>query len=299
MKLYLFDGVDARLELVPLAARRALDTIGAKLSLQGFLSLSLKDRSELSESGSGSVVDEVRARVCLKSAEPVAEKMSPLQEPDGDRVPEEVRAAFAEFGALSDNVWAALTPLDRYVLSKVAQKNRPERLAAAYKEVVGQSEWSTHLSPSGGVRMVSISAKAETLRQAKAECWVHMSVSAFEKLHSNNTPKGDVLGTARLAGIMATKRTSDLIPLCHPLALEHVDISFEEDKENSAIRVLCSVSVRARTGVEMEAMVGAQLASLTIYDMLKSVDRGMRLSQGRLLEKSGGRSGSFKAEDGQ
>jgi len=120
-----------------------------------------------------------------------------------------------------------------------------------------------------------------------------MTRVAYERLITQTSPKGDVLGTARLAGIMATKRTSDLIPLCHPLALHHVDVSFEEISTEAKIRVVCFVEVEARTGVEMEALVGANIAALTIYDMLKSIDREMVVGPARLLEKSGGRSGTF------
>lgn len=144
--------------------------------------------------------------------------------------------------------------------------------------------------------MVSISEKTPSLRRAKAECWVKMSAGAFERLVGKSAPKGDVLGTARLAGIMAIKKTSDLIPLCHPLALQHAEIDFEELPAKNQLRVICSVAVEARTGVEMEAMVGANIAALTVYDMMKSVDRGMELGPTRLLEKSGGRSGTFSRE---
>ncbi|MCH2109666.1 MAG: cyclic pyranopterin monophosphate synthase MoaC, partial [Polyangiaceae bacterium] len=130
-------------------------------------------------------------------------------------------------------------------------------------------------------------------RVALAESWVKMSQEAFQRLKSAESPKGDILATARLAGIMAAKKTADLIPLCHPLALTHLEVDFELEPNDHRLRVTCSASVFAATGVEMEAMVGVSIAALTIYDMLKSLDRGMSLGPTRLLKKTGGRSGEF------
>lgn len=124
-----------------------------------------------------------------------------------------------------------------------------------------------------------------------------MQPTALERLLSGEGPKGDVLSTARLAGIMATKKTSDLIPLCHPLALQHVEVDFEPDRERGKVRVTCRAEVDAKTGVEMEAMVGANVAALTIYDMLKSVDRSMEIGPSRLIYKAGGRSGTFERSE--
>lgn len=296
MKLYRFDGIDSSLQLVPIAARRALDALGQKLSLAGFQSLTHEAREALTEAGSSSQVDLEKARAALTKANPPPEPFEPEGDPPEDVPPGFVQARLGEARPLSDKVWQSLSPLGRYALSKVTSRKNDERVQAAYDEIVGQSAVSTHLRPKGGVHMVSISEKAVSRRRAKAECWVKMSPDAFERLIKAETPKGDVLGTARLAGIMATKRTSDLIPLCHPLALEHAEIDFEEYPQESKLRILCSVTVEARTGVEMEAMVGANLAALTVYDMLKSVDRKMELGPTRLLEKSGGRSGTFTQE---
>jgi cyclic pyranopterin phosphate synthase len=120
-----------------------------------------------------------------------------------------------------------------------------------------------------------------------------MSKSAFERLSAVDTKKGDVIGTARIAGIMAAKRTPDLIPLCHPIALSKVTVDFELDEASYAVRIVATVEALDRTGVEMESLVAASVAGLTIYDMLKSVDRGMVLGPTELLEKSGGRSGRY------
>lgn len=299
MKLYQFDGIDASLRLVPLAARRALDALGTKLSLEGFQSLPLAARTALTEAGSEARVDLAKAHASLNGASPPPARIEPQDDPSELSPPEALQQRLGAARPLSEKVWQALSPLDRYALSKVSSRKNEERMAAAYDEIIGQSAFSTHLRPQGGVHMVSISEKTPSLRRAKAECWVTMSRDAFLRLMKREAPKGDVLGTARLAGIMATKKTSDLIPLCHPLALQHAEVDFEEFPGEQKLRVLCSVTVEARTGVEMEAMVGANIAALTIYDMLKSVDRSMELGPTRLLEKSGGRSGTFSRESDQ
>jgi cyclic pyranopterin phosphate synthase len=296
VKLYRFDGIDSSLKLVPLAARRALDALGAKLSLEGFQSLTIEAKEALTEAGSLAVVDLQKARAALTGASPPPEPLTPEGDLSDRSPPDSVRARLGAARPLSDKMWQSISPLDRYALSKVTGRHNEERIQGAYDEIVGQSAVSTHVRPAGGVHMVSISEKTVSRRRAKAECWVKMSPDAFERLMRAEAPKGDVLGTARLAGLMAAKRTADLIPLCHPLALEHAEIDFEEYPEEKRLRILCSVTVEARTGVEMEAMVGANLAALTVYDMLKSIDRKMELGPTRLLEKSGGRSGTFTQE---
>ncbi|MEE4207065.1 MAG: cyclic pyranopterin monophosphate synthase MoaC [Erythrobacter sp.] len=151
----------------------------------------------------------------------------------------------------------------------------------------------THIGEDGTARMVDVGGKPATARLAIASGRIAMSCEAIAAIRSGDAPKGDVLGAARIAGIMAAKRTGDLIPLCHPLGLEAVslDFAFEED----AIRVTAKASVTGRTGVEMEAMVAVSVALLTIYDMAKSIDKGMVIGEVRLLEKRGGKSGHWKA----
>lgn len=142
--------------------------------------------------------------------------------------------------------------------------------------------------------MVDVGGKDITERLARAEARVTMETSTMQALQQGNTPKGDVLGTARIAGIQAAKQTPSLIPLCHAIALTNVEVRFELLDES--VRVETTARCRDRTGVEMEAMVAASVAALTIYDMLKAVDRGMTIEGVRLLEKSGGRSGHYVAE---
>ncbi|HEY4160005.1 MAG TPA: cyclic pyranopterin monophosphate synthase MoaC [Polyangiaceae bacterium] len=142
--------------------------------------------------------------------------------------------------------------------------------------------------------MVSVSDKAPSLRRAVAETRITMSEAAFEKIRTGSAAKGDVLSTARIAGMMAAKRTSELIPLCHPLALTKLELSLELETEARCVRVSAAVEAFDRTGVEMEAMTAVSVAALTVYDMLKAVDRAMEIGSTRLLEKSGGRSGEFR-----
>lgn len=151
----------------------------------------------------------------------------------------------------------------------------------------------THLDSEGAARMVDVGGKPATARRAVASGIITMSPEALAAIRAGDAPKGDVLGTARLAGIMAAKRTGDLIPLCHPLGLEAVSVDFAF--EDSAIRVTATASLTGKTGVEMEAMVAASVALLTIYDMAKAIDKGMVIAEVRLIAKSGGKSGDWKA----
>jgi cyclic pyranopterin phosphate synthase len=152
----------------------------------------------------------------------------------------------------------------------------------------------THLDSEGAARMVDVGAKTATERRAVAAGRITMSPQALAAIRAGDAPKGDVLGTARLAGIMAAKRTGDLIPLCHPLGLEAVSVEFAF--ENAAITVTATASLTGKTGVEMEAMVAASVALLTIYDMAKAIDKGMVITDVRLIEKVGGKSGHWKAQ---
>ncbi len=151
----------------------------------------------------------------------------------------------------------------------------------------------THLGEDGAARMVDVGGKAETHRVAVASGRITMSAQALSAIREGDAPKGDVLGTARIAGIMAAKRTGDLIPLCHPLGLEaiNVDFAFEE----GGIRAAATASLTGKTGIEMEAMVAVSAALLTIYDMAKAIDKAMVIGEVRLLEKRGGKSGDWKA----
>jgi cyclic pyranopterin phosphate synthase len=153
----------------------------------------------------------------------------------------------------------------------------------------------THLGAGGEANMVDVGAKAETERTAVAEGAVLMRSETLAMILAGNARKGDVLGTARIAGIMAAKRTHELIPLCHPLLLTKVSVDIEPDESLPGLRVTALARVTGKTGVEMEALTAASVACLTIYDMAKAVDRGMVISRIRVVEKTGGKSGDFHA----
>ena len=151
----------------------------------------------------------------------------------------------------------------------------------------------THLDEAGNAAMVDISSKSATVREAVAEGRISMSADALAAIREGAVKKGDVLATARIAGIMAAKKTSELIPLCHPLMLSKVTIDFEF--EDSGLRITALVRLSGQTGVEMEAMTAVSVALLTVYDMAKALDKGMVISDVRLLSKSGGKSGEWRA----
>ena len=154
-----------------------------------------------------------------------------------------------------------------------------------------------HFDEDGRAHMVDVSGKEPTLREARAEARVVLGAGLLAKVLDREIAKGDVLGTARLAGLAAVKRTPDLIPLSHPLAIHHAAIDLEPDEEIGALRIECTVKALERTGVEMEAMTGAAAAALTVYDMCKGQDKSIRIDGVRLLYKSGGKSGVYRAAE--
>lgn len=151
----------------------------------------------------------------------------------------------------------------------------------------------THFDQNGQAHMVDVGAKAQTHRRAVATGVIRMARATFELVKNGTAKKGDVLGVARIAAIMASKRTADLIPLCHPISLTHVTVDFELLEEESAVRCTAATECKGETGVEMEALTAVQVGLLTIYDMCKAVDRGMVMTDVGLLEKSGGKSGHW------
>jgi len=151
----------------------------------------------------------------------------------------------------------------------------------------------THLNPSGEAHMVDVSAKADTLRTAIAQSQVELTAAIVAAITDHNLPKGDLYATARIAGIQAAKKCSDLIPLCHPLPLSKITVDIELQGNSLLITALCKT--RGKTGVEMEALTAASVAALTVYDMCKGLDKGMIIRETKLLEKSGGKSGDWSA----
>ncbi len=154
----------------------------------------------------------------------------------------------------------------------------------------------THLDDTGAAHMVDVAEKPVTDRRAVARAVVRMTPHTAAAVAAGDMPKGDVLGTARLAGIMAAKKTGDLIPLCHPIGLDAVDITADLDEQAGTVIITATARVTARTGVEMEAMTAASVAALTVYDMVKGIERGVVIESIALLEKTGGRSGTWRAE---
>ena len=156
----------------------------------------------------------------------------------------------------------------------------------------------SHLNADGDAQMVDISAKPVTKRQAVAVGQVRMSMETFTAIEAGNAPKGDVLGTAKLAGIMAAKQTAHLIPLCHPLPLQKIEVQLRSDKNLPGYQIEATVITKAETGVEMEALTAVSVAALTLYDMAKALDKGIQIESIRLLSKMGGKSGDYRAEVG-
>ncbi len=155
----------------------------------------------------------------------------------------------------------------------------------------------THFDAQGAAQMVDVSTKPATARRALAEGWLRMQAATLARIQQGQMAKGDVLGVARIAGIMAAKKTAELIPLCHPLPLNAVQVQFELHPDPPRVRCTAELATTAPTGVEMEALTAVQVALLTIYDMCKAVDRGMVMTEIRLLTKTGGQSGTWTAAD--
>ncbi|MDR1965613.1 MAG: cyclic pyranopterin monophosphate synthase MoaC [Synergistaceae bacterium] len=153
----------------------------------------------------------------------------------------------------------------------------------------------THFDGSGRPVMVDVSAKERTFRRAVAECFVELPENVARALKDRGVSKGDPISVSELGGIMAAKKTPDIIPLCHPVSLDHVSVKCETQDEGRLLRIECAASANDSTGVEMEALTGAAVAALVFYDMCKSLDKGMKIRDIRLLEKSGGRSGNWNA----
>lgn len=157
----------------------------------------------------------------------------------------------------------------------------------------------THFNAEGEAHMVDVGDKPTTVRRAVATGRIIMQADTLKLIESGNSKKGDVLGIARIAGIMAAKKTSDLIPLCHPIPITSIEIDFQFEKDSSSILCTTTVATQAQTGIEMEALTAVQVALLTIYDMCKAADRGMSMTEIQLLEKSGGKSGRWKRDEQQ
>ena len=287
--VFAFEGIDHRLQLVPLAARRLLDAWGQKLSLAGWLSLPWLDRCALTAAGLGEGLvagEPANLGEVLSRATPAPSKIDSVGDPDALTVPPDVSAALGATRALDADRWRALRPIERYALAKYAAK--PEKLALAYDEIVGPP--LAHLTSEGHAHMVSVSSKVTSARKAVASARVRTTPAVVHAVAKGSLPKGDVLAVARVAGLMAAKRTPELIPLCHPVQTTHATVDID-GAANGEFTIRAAVETVDRTGVEMEAMVAASVAALTLYDMIKSADRWAVVERVQLEEKSGGKSG--------
>lgn len=296
---FAFEDPNPGLTLLPLAARRALDVAGLKLSLEAWRALSLDERRSLAASGSGTSVAVAAVERIALGARPAPERIAPEADPE-ELVPE---LSAAERHVELERAWPSLTPLERYALVKLARSQKADpaeraaRVARACDAILARRRGDlTHLTPEGDAHMVDVSAKVATARRGVARAFVRMLPETLAALTGGNTPKGDVLAVARIAGIQAAKRTPELIPLCHAVQLTGVEVALEPCAEPPGVAITATARAYDRTGVEMEALVAASTAALTIYDMLKAVDRGMSITDIELVEKSGGRSGHYRRE---
>jgi cyclic pyranopterin phosphate synthase len=304
------DEIGPDLDLVPLAARRALDHAGVHLPLEGWRSLPLDLRQRILQAGAIEDVDVTLVATIAAQAVPSARLVEPKFDPTPERLPDGLSAE----GSVDQALWKSLGGLGRFALAHAAtraeKRGDPGILATAIDALSSRStmpspdlrrlasepvpQLSTHIGPTGDVRMVDVADKPTTRRLAVATARVRMRAETIERLLRGDTPKGEVLATARIAGIMAAKRTPDIIPMCHGIALSHVEIKIDIDKPSSTVLITATTEAMDRTGVEMEAMVAASISALTMYDMLKGIDREMVVEQVLLVEKSGGRSGHFR-----
>jgi len=282
LRVYDFERIDGALGLVPLAARRALDAAAVKISLEAWRQSPVAFRRAITSLGTAARVDPVVVRSAIRDAHVPSTPVPPTAEPSAEVVPPELVAV------VQAPAWGALAAVDRYALWKVAHGKHPEEvLPRACAEIL---PLSTHVSARGEAYMVDVGGKVPTVRRAVASGRVTMERATATRLRAGDVAKGDVLATARIAGIQAAKRTSELIPLCHLIALTRVvlDLAVEDD----GVAITATAEAVDRTGVEMEALTAASVAALTIYDMLKSTDRGMRITV-ELAEKSGGKTGTW------
>jgi cyclic pyranopterin monophosphate synthase len=287
--VYAFEEIDGTLAYMPLAARRVLDGLGRKLSLQGWLSLGVQDRQRIVAAGAGERVDRGVLPV-VEGARPAPEAVPAEADPDDAGPSPALIAVLGPSRPLDAGRWRALGPLDRYALGKYAGK--PAKLLLAYDEIVKPSPGMfTHLTPAGEAHMVDVGAKRETSRRAVASARVRTTTAVVHAIAAGTVAKGDVLAVARVAGILASKRTPELVPLCHPVRTTYAAVDLELDAGAGEIRIRATVEAVDRTGVEMEAMTAASVASLTVYDMIKSADRWATIDAVRLEAKSGGKSG--------
>jgi molybdenum cofactor biosynthesis protein MoaC len=299
---FAFEEPNPGLELLPLAARRALDVAGIALSLEAWRALSLEERRALIAAGAAEIVSSATVERLTLRARPAPDRIAPRADPVD--LPEELALELPDRRAELERAWPAFTPLERYALVKLVKSTKAEpaertaRLSRACAELLKPTtNRLTHLTAEGDAHMVDVGQKPATLRRGVARAFVRMQAETLAALVDGRTPKGDVLAVARIAGIQAAKRTPELIPLCHTVHLTGVEVALETRAEPPGVAITATARAFDRTGVEMEALVAASTAALTLYDMLKAIDRGMSITDLELVAKSGGRSGEFLRED--
>ena len=366
--VYAFEGLLPEIESPPIAARRALEHAGLRITLEAWRSLSLDERSRLTIAGVAERVDADVVSGIARLASPPPQRVPVGLDPDAGTPPEALSRALEPTRTIEPRRWSRLRSLDRYALIHTHRRamarssflilgeafdavmatvpaspgdasaridrgpssrklSSPAPASGGYQapgayssfdeppsrdrhEILGKDRGeartpappvaapviSTHVNPDGAVHMVPVGAKAATARRAVAAGIVKMRAETAARLLRRDTPKGEVLATARIAGIMAAKRTPELIPLCHAVALTGVTVDIEVDAPGARVIVTATADAHDRTGVEMEALVAVTTACLTIYDMLKGIDREMVIGEIKLLEKSGGRTGHYVRE---
>ncbi len=363
--VYAFEGLLPEIESPPIAARRALEHAGLRITLEAWRSLSFDERARLTLAGVGERVDADVVAGIARLASPPPQRVPAGLDPDPGGPPETLARALEPARTIEPRRWSRLRSLDRYALLHTYRRamarssflilgeafdavmatvpaspgdasprldrgpgsrgiSSPAPASGGYQapgayssfdeppsrdrhEILGKDRGeartpgpppvapviSTHLNSDGAVHMVPVGDKAATARRAVAVGVVKMRAETASRILRRDTPKGEVLATARIAGIMAAKRTPDLIPLCHAVALTGVTIDIDVDAVGSRVIVTATADAHDRTGVEMEALVAVSVACLTIYDMLKGIDRELVIGDVKLLEKSGGRTGHY------
>ena len=366
--VYAFEGLLPEIESPPIAARRALEHAGLRITVEAWRSLALDERTRLTLAGLAERVDVDVVTGVARLTSPPPQRVPSGVDPESGAPPEALVRALEPTRTIENRRWARLRSLDRYALMHTYRRamarssflilgeafdavmatvaagagdaaprvdrapatrgiSSPapapgsyqapgayssfddpaprERLEIVVKErtpappPVAPAILSTHVNADGAVHMVPVGEKSPTARRAVAMGVVKMRADTAARLARRDTPKGEVLATARVAGIMAAKRTPELIPLCHAVALTGVTVDLEIDAPGARVIVTATAGAHDRTGVEMEALVAVSVACLTIYDMLKGIDREMVIGEVKLLEKSGGRTGHYVRGEGR
>lgn len=288
---YAFESETRAQGWLPLAARRALDRAGEKLSLEGWRSLDDRNQRALAQAGLLDDVPTAIVHAIAASAVPPPRVIEPVEDPI--EPPGALRETLGPARPLTEESWRALRALDRYAFRHLLKPSHHDALRALYDERLGAPRL-THLDERGEARMVGVGDKPTTRRRAVASARVRVAPRTLALITAEGTPKGDVFGVARVAAIQAAKRTPELIPLCHGVALSRVEVQFHTPPGSDEIEISAAAEAVDRTGVEMEAMVAASVAALTLYDMLKGIERGITIGPVQLESKEGGRSGLWK-----